>query len=195
MVWAIRQLLQSGRYQVIKQIGGGGFGLTYLAEDQMLHRQVVIKTPNRTFEQEQDYEKFVRRFQWEGQVLAKITHPNVVRVIELFQEAGRPCLVMEYIEGETINECIRRVDYLPEADAIKYFRQLATALQTVHQAGLIHCDIHPGNIMIRHESAPVLIDFGSSKSLLPTTYTVTTTVNSDLAPEVEGHSSRGLRMT
>jgi eukaryotic-like serine/threonine-protein kinase len=69
MVWATGQLLQSGRYQIIRQIGGGGFGLTYLAEDQMLHRQVVIKAPNRTLQRDQDYEKFVRRFQREGQIL------------------------------------------------------------------------------------------------------------------------------
>jgi aminoglycoside phosphotransferase (APT) family kinase protein len=182
MIWANGHLLQSGKYQVIKQIGGGGFGLTYLAADQRLQRKVVIKAPNRTFQQDQDYEKFVRRFQREGEVLDKISHPNIVRVIELFQESGMPCLVMEYVEGETLNQCIRRMGYLPEADAVQYFRQLATALQAVHQVGLIHCDIHPGNIMLRQGTEPILIDFGSTKPLLPMTYTVTTTVNDDYSP-------------
>jgi tRNA A-37 threonylcarbamoyl transferase component Bud32 len=182
MVWATGQLLQSGKYQVIRQIGGGGFGLTYLAEDQILHRQVVIKAPNRTFEQEQDYEKSVRRFQREGQVLAKISHPNVVQVVEFFQEAEIPCLVMEYVEGETLNEYIRLRSYLPQAEAVKSFRQLADALQIVHQVDLIHCDIHPGNIILRHDKEPILIDFGSTKSLKPMTYTVTTTLNESFTP-------------
>jgi serine/threonine protein kinase len=182
MVWAKDQLLQSGKYRIIQQLGGGGFGLTYLAEDRRLQRKVVIKAPNRTFAQEQDYEQFVRRFQREGQVLAKINHSNVVRVIEPFGEAGMPCLVMEYVEGETLNECIRRVGRLPEEEAVRYFRQLATALQTVHKMGLVHCDIHPGNIMLRSGTEPILIDFGSTKSLVPMTYTVTTTVNDAYSP-------------
>jgi predicted Ser/Thr protein kinase len=182
MIWTSGQLLQSGKYQVIQQIGGGGFGLTYLVQDQRLQRKVVIKAPNRIFQQEQDYEKFIRRFKREGQVLAKINHPNVVRVIEFFEEAGMPCLVMEYVEGETLNQCIRRIGYLPESYAVQYFRQLAMALQTVHQAGLIHCDVHPGNIMLQQGTEPVLIDFGSSKSLLPMTYTVTTTINESFTP-------------
>jgi serine/threonine protein kinase len=182
MIWVTGQLLQSGEYQIIEQIGSGGFGLTYLAENQRLNRQVVIKTPNRTFRQEQDYERFVRRFQREGQALAKITHPNVVRVIDLFQEAGMPCLVMEYVAGETLNQCIRRIGHLTEEDAVRYFRQLAAALQIVHQSDLIHCDVHPGNIILKQGQEPTLIDFGSAKSLLPTTFTVTTTFNDDFAP-------------
>jgi Protein kinase domain len=182
MIWDKGQSLQSGKYQIIQQIGGGAFGLTYLAEDQPWQRKVVIKAPNLTFQQDQDYEQFIRRFQREGEALAKIRHQNVVSVIELFQEAGVPCLVMEYVEGETLNQCIRRVSYLPEADAVKYFRQLAAALRTVHQAGLIHCDIHPGNIMLRQGTEPILIDFGSTKSLLPMTYAVTTTINDHYSP-------------
>ena len=93
------QLLQSGNYTIVRRIGGGGFGLTYLATDSFLDRRVVIKTPNDTFQADQDYERYVRRFQREGQTLANIKHPNVVRVIGFFEEAGMPCLVMAYVAG------------------------------------------------------------------------------------------------
>ncbi|MCY6489254.1 serine/threonine protein kinase [Leptolyngbya sp. GGD] len=185
MTWAEGQLLQSGRYRIIRQLGGGGFGLTYLAEDSSLRRQVVIKTPNRIFQRDQEYEKFISRFKSEGQALAKISHPNVVQVIEFFQEQGMPCLVMTYVQGETLNQLIRRREQLPEGEAVQCFRQLATALQFVHQAGLIHCDVHPGNIMLRQAGDPVLIDFGSAKTLQPSTQTVTTTLN-DYAPYEQG---------
>ena len=187
MIWVKGQALQSGKYHIIQQIGGGRFGLTYLAKDMRLQRQVVIKAPNLAFQRDQDYEPFIRRFQREGEVLAKISHPNVVRVIELFKEAGMPCLVMEYVEGETLNECIRRTGKLSEEEAVRYFRQLATALHTVHQFGLIHCDIHPSNIMLQPGAEPILIDFGSTKSLLPMTYTVTTTVNQNYTPYEQGN--------
>jgi serine/threonine protein kinase len=185
MTWAEGQLLQSGKYQIIRQLGGGGFGLTYLAEDPSLRRQVVIKTPNRIFQRDQEYERFVRRFKREGQALARISHPNVVRVVEYFEEQGMPCLVMAYVQGETLNQVIRRRGQLPEGEAVQCFRQLATALQFVHQEGLIHCDVHPGNIMLRQAGDPVLIDFGSAKTLHPSTQTVTTTTN-DFAPYEQG---------
>jgi tRNA A-37 threonylcarbamoyl transferase component Bud32 len=178
--------LQSGKYQIVRQLGGGGFGLTYLAEDSALQRQVVIKTPNRVFQQDQEYQKFINRFQREGQVLAKISHPSVVRVLEYFEEQGMPCLVMDYVQGETLNEYIRRQGPLTQNEALQCFRQLAAALQQIHQADLIHCDIHPGNIILRQVSEPVLIDFGSTKSLQPSTRTVTTTVN-DFVPYEQGH--------
>jgi serine/threonine protein kinase len=179
--------LQSGKYQIVRQLGGGGFGLTYLAEDSALRRQVVIKTPNRVFQQDQEYQKFINRFQREGRALEKISHPSVVRVIEYFEEQGMPCLVMDYVQGETLNEHIRRQGPLTQNEAVQCFRQLAAALQQIHQADLLHCDIHPGNIILRQVSEPILIDFGSTKSLQPSTRTVTTTVN-DFVPYEQGLS-------
>ena len=191
MIWSQGHQLQSGKYRIIRELGRGGFGLTYLAEDWILNRPVVIKAPNRQFQADQEYKKFIRRFQREGQVLAKISHFNVVQVIDFFQEAGVPCLVMAYVDGETLYERIRNQGPLSENEAVEIFRKLATALQTVHQAGLIHCDIHPGNIMLRRQSGePVLIDLGSAKSLQPATFTVTTTVNQNFTPYEQGRQGR-----
>jgi serine/threonine protein kinase len=182
MTWNPGHLLKSGQYEVIRQLGQGGFGLTYLAKDLSLARQVVIKRPNLTFEQDRDYDKFMRRFKREGQVLARVQIPHIVRVIEFTEIDGMPCLVMDFVAGETLSECIRRRGYIPEDEAVKLFQKLASAVEALHQQGIIHCDIHPGNIIVQPNGEPMLIDFGSTKLLHPTTWTVTTTVNKDFGP-------------
>ena len=176
-MWTEGDFLKSGRYQVLDPIGGGGFGLTSLAKDTHLERFVVIKTPNQQFQTDQDYEKFVRRFNREGQALAKINHSNIVQVYDCFDQDGMPCLVMAYVDGETLNERVRNKGKLSPDEAVCCFRKLAGALHHLHQKGLIHCDVHPGNIILQLDDEPVLIDFGSAKMLRPSTFTVTTTLN------------------
>jgi serine/threonine protein kinase len=182
MTWNSGQLLKSGQYEVIRQLGTGGFGLIYLAKDCHMGRQVVIKRPNLSFQEDRDYDKFLRRFKREGLVLAQIKIPNVVKVIDFIQIEDMPCLVIDFVAGETLNECVRRRGYIPEDEALKLFRKLANALGYLHDQGIIHCDIHPGNIIIQPDCEPVLIDFGSTKLLHPMTWTVTTTVNKDFGP-------------
>ncbi|NEO88305.1 MAG: serine/threonine protein kinase [Spirulina sp. SIO3F2] len=181
-MWESGHLLQSGKYQILRRIGGGGYGITYLAEDVELKRQVVIKAPNYTYRAAQDYEKFVQRFKREGQALSKIKHPNVVQVIELDTKSEMPYLVMAYVEGETLSQCIQKQGRLPEAEAVQVFRKLGSVLQELHQRQVIHCDLHPGNVILQPDGEPVLIDFGSAKFLQPSTYTVTTTVNESFTP-------------
>jgi len=188
-MWSKGRQLQSERYKIVHRLGGGGFGLTYLATDSFLNRQVVIKTPNDTFQADQDYERYVRRFKREGQTLANINHPNVVSIFGFFEEAGMPCLVMAYVEGETLHERLRNKGPLTETDAVQIFRKLAAALHAVHQAGIFHCDVHPGNVILQRNQEPVLIDFGSAKNLSPATITVTTTINQSFSP-YEQQSSR-----
>ena len=194
-MWTEGQVLQSGKYQVIRRIGGGGFGLTYLAADAFFDRKVVIKTPNDTFEADQDYERYVRRFQREGQTLAKLKHSNIVSVIGFFKEAGMPCLVMAYVEGITLHERLRGGEPLAENEAVEIFRKLAAALHQVHTAGIFHCDIHPGNIMLQQNGEPVLIDFGSAKLLQPMTVTVTTTINESFSPYEQRNSENRPKAT
>ncbi len=112
MSWNQGHLLKSGQYEVIRLLGSGGFGMTYLAKDLHLERQVVIKRPNLSFEADRDYNKFLRRFKREGQVLAQVQIPNIVRVIEFTEIEGMPCLVMDFVAGETLNECIRRRQFI-----------------------------------------------------------------------------------
>ncbi|MBE9113151.1 serine/threonine protein kinase, partial [Nodosilinea sp. LEGE 07298] len=174
-MWTEGRLLQSGKYKVIKQIGDGASGLTYLAEETFLERKVVIKTPYRLFQADQDYEKFAQRFRREGQALASIEHPNIVQVFEYFFHENMPCLVMAYVVGETLKERVKNKSRLSQDEAIRCFHKLAEAIHSLHRSGLIHCDVHPGNIILRSDGEPVLIDFGSVELLQPGTITVNPT--------------------
>lgn len=181
-MWTEGQILQSGKYRVIRRIGSGGFGLTYLAEDLLSGWKVVIKTPNDSFQADQDYEKNVRRVQREWKALASLKHTNVVGVVGSFEEREMPCLVMTYVKGDTLNKRINKGKPLANNEAIQIFQKLAAALHQVHRVGIFHCDIHPGNIILQLDGEPVLIDFGSAKLFQPSTLTVTTTVNQSYSP-------------
>ena len=161
-MWDVGQLLKAGCYKIVKLIGGGGFGLTYLANDPFLQRQVVIKRPNKNFQSVQGYETFVNRFQQEGQSLAKVSHPNVVPVIEFFYEKEIPCLVLAYVEGETIYQYIQNHGVLSSREVWTLFAKLSHAINLLHKNNVIHCDIHPGNIILQPNIVLILIDFGSS---------------------------------
>jgi tRNA A-37 threonylcarbamoyl transferase component Bud32 len=182
MSWVEGHLLQSAPYLIVKQIGTGVSGQVYLAEDRFLRRQVVIKIPPPDVRIKRDYDKYVRRFQREGDLLHKIKLiPNVVRLIGFFLEGEMPCLVMEYIEGETLSDYIRSKKYISPDKAVVYFQKLAETLEMLHQQSVIHCDIHPGNIILQESGEIVLIDFGSSNLLHPHTMSVTRTSN-DFTP-------------
>ncbi|MGB0562454.1 MAG: serine/threonine protein kinase [Spirulinaceae cyanobacterium] len=181
-MWETGHTIQNGRYRIQRKLGGGGFGITYLAEDVQLGRKVVIKAPNEIYARDQDYEKFIRRFQREGQALAKIKYPNVVQVIDFYDGPGIPYLVMDYVEGKTLSELVRNHGKFSQDEAVQFCRTIAQTLYELHKRGIIHCDLHPGNIILESSGKPVLIDFGSAKFLQPTTFTVTTTVNENYAP-------------
>jgi serine/threonine-protein kinase len=177
MSLSIGQTLQ-GKYVVKKQLGKGGFGLTYLAEHQYLSQDCVLKVPNQELQRDPEYAKFVQKFMQEGQKLAKLAqqrHPHIVRVTDLFEERGLPCLVMDFIAGESLLDRVNRKGALSEVEVVGFILQMADALAVVHREGLVHRDCHPGNIMIlppeRHqpERQAILIDFGIAGEMFPTT--------------------------
>ncbi|WP_445629572.1 serine/threonine protein kinase [Nostoc sp. DSM 114167] len=172
MPWIAGQQLQSGKYVIETVLGQGGFGITYKALHVELNQIVVIKTPNEYLSHDPEYEKYIERFIQEGRILARLSkdpHPHIVGVIDLFREGVTHCLVMDFVEGENLFEAVRRRGALPEAEILPCIRQIGEALSVVHQAGLVHRDAHPGNIMVRRNSKAVLIDFGIAKELLPKT--------------------------
>ena len=176
MVWATGQQLQGGKYVIQGVLGQGGFGITYKARHVSLNHDVVIKTPNEYLQYEPDYHKYVARFIEEAQILARLSrdpHPSIVGVHDLFKEGAIYCLVMNFVEGKNLFELVRRRGAIPEAEAVRYIRQIGEALTLVHQVGLTHRDAHPGNILLRHNGKAVLIDFGIAKELVPSTYTST----------------------
>ncbi|WP_416671687.1 serine/threonine protein kinase [Egbenema bharatensis] len=181
MIWTPGQHLRSGKYEIQDVLGQGGFGITYIArhfplQEPALEESVVIKTPNEHLKHDPDYEKYVQRFIKEGQTLAWLSqesHPHIVRFWDFFEEEGIPCLVMDFVPGENLFQLVRQRGALPEDEIVPYIRQIGEALSTIHEAGLVHRDAHPGNIIIRPHGKAVLIDFGIAKELVPSTQSST----------------------
>lgn len=159
-----KPLKQRPQYVVETEIGEGGFGVTYKAKHQDLNFPVVIKTPNSRLCRDANYPRFVEGFRKEGRTLAKISqnhHPNIVRIIDFFEEDNLPCLVMDFVKGENLYYLVQDKGILSEKIAIDYIKQIADALSMCHQNGIIHRDAHPGNMILRESSnTVVLIDFG-----------------------------------
>ncbi|NEP11655.1 MAG: serine/threonine protein kinase [Symploca sp. SIO2C1] len=163
MVWVAGEPLQGGEYIIENKLGEGGFGITYKALYVPLNQPVVIKTLNESLQNDPEYPKYVQRFINEGQRVAKLSanpHPSIVRISNLFEENGLPCLVMDFIEGESLFDIVQRRKALPENEALEYILQIGSALSVVHKAGLVHRDAHPNNIMLQSNGRAVLIDFG-----------------------------------
>ncbi|MBI1241968.1 serine/threonine-protein kinase [Umezakia ovalisporum] len=157
--------LQDGKYTLIQEIGRGGFGITFKATHNYLGQEVVMKTINEKLRQHPDFAKFERQFQDEARRLATCIHPHIVRVSDFFIENGLPYMVMEYVRGDTLGEAfVLPAIPLPEPTAIHYIRQIGSALQVIHNNGLLHRDIKPDNIILRKGSQEVvLIDFGIAR--------------------------------
>ena len=192
MFWGEGQLIHNGKYRIETYLGGGGFAVTYQAIHTKLNRRVVIKTPNRNVEKDPDYPKYVQRFIKEGRLLAKVCdfpHPHIVQVFDFFEaeEDGRPCLEMQYIPGMSLWKFVQQEGRLPEAQAVKYIRQIGSALVEVHKKGILHLDVTPPNIMLNFESGmsngkAVLIDFGIAADMSPPSSLSRTFGNKAFAP-------------
>ena len=186
-------------WYVIKEIlGRGGFGITYLAQDTNLNRNVAIKEylpVEFSFrdstdsvnpmdpKDEQHFKWGLERFIVEAQTLAKFEHPNIVRVISVFEENNTGYMVMSYEYGIELQSTIQNGKTLPEQELLKIVFPLLDGLEMIHDAGFIHRDIKPQNILIRPDGTPVLIDFGSARqSLGQKTKTLTSLVSPGYAP-------------
>ncbi|MEA5579148.1 serine/threonine-protein kinase [Anabaena sp. UHCC 0451] len=159
-----KALKKRPQYIIETEIGVGGFGVTYKAKHQDLNFPIVIKTPNSRLCRDANYPKFVEGFRKEGRRLAHITqfhHPNIVRIIDFFEEDNLPCLVMDFVKGENLYHLVQDKGILSESTAIDYIKQIADALSICHHNSIIHRDAHPGNMILRENSNTViLIDFG-----------------------------------
>ncbi|NEQ67568.1 MAG: serine/threonine protein kinase [Symploca sp. SIO2D2] len=169
------QPLQGGNYTIKDKLpdGGGGFGITYLAEDRD-GRELVIKTLNSTLLSSDD-KKFEDDFWDEAKRLRKFRHKHIVQFENFFTEKlcnkTLCCMVMEYIEGQTIDDYVEKSGILSEAEALLYTHQIGEALTVVHREGLLHRDVKPRNIMLRFAAdnnfEAVLIDFGIAREFQP----------------------------
>ncbi len=146
-------------YKILSQLSAGGMGAVYLAEDQKLNRKVAIKAL--TPEWAADPDRY-RRFRWEAQVLAKLNHPNIVTIYAIEEEEGSHFLIMELVEGKTLDQLIPSVGMSPE-EVFRIAIPLADALAAAHERGIIHRDLKPGNVMVTDDGRVKVLDFGLAK--------------------------------
>jgi formylglycine-generating enzyme required for sulfatase activity len=152
---------QLGRYRILSKLGQGGMGAVYLAEDTLLSRRVAVKVPHFTPD---DGPGVVERFHREARAAAAIDHPHLCPVHDFGEVGGVHFLVMPYIEGMPLSRLIGADNPWPPARAAALVRQLALAVEALHQRGLIHRDLKPSNVLIRPDGSPVLMDFGLARS-------------------------------
>ncbi|MGM3307950.1 serine/threonine protein kinase [Anabaena sp. WFMT] len=193
MAWLSGQQLQDGKYTIEKELGEGGFGITYLARDNH-GNLVVIKTLNNTVQKRSDFAKFQQDFLNEAIKLAKCSHPHIVQIYEVISEDSLWCMVMEYIDGEDLGSLVENQGVLSEDVALMYIQQIGEALTVVHNHGLLHRDIKPQNIMLRSgKSEAVLIDFGIAREFTPNLTKTHTKILSDGFAPIEQYDARAKR--
>ena len=152
----------NGRYRLDAQIGAGGMSTVYRAFDAMLERQVAIKLMHREIASDSDQ---LERFRREARSVAQLSHPHIVGVIDAGEDDGRPYIVFEYVEGETLKDRIRRMGRLPIDEAVAYAIEIARALGAAHARGIVHRDVKPQNVLIDEEGTAKVTDFGIARSL------------------------------
>src|SRR5213083_3587829 len=130
--------LLSGRYRLDAQIGTGGMSTVYRAFDTVLERQVAIKLLHREIAADSDQ---LERFRREARAVAQLSHPHIVGVIDAGEDEGRPYIVFEFVEGETLKDRIRRMGRLPIDEAIAYAIEIARALGCAHAHNIVHRDV------------------------------------------------------
>ena len=193
--------LQEGKYRIETVLGQGGFGITYLATQKIVVKGAIgeleteIKVAIKEFfmkdvcnrDSHTSYitipsvgskemvERFRQKFIKEAQNISRLKHPNIVKVLDVFEENGTAYYVMEYIPGGSLQQYLSENAPLQETEVLYYIRKIAGALDYIHEQHMIHLDIKPGNILRRDNEEPVIIDFGLSKQYDEWGYQTSTT--------------------
>jgi len=149
------------RYHVVEQLGKGGMAYVYKAYDDRLDRNVALKVI--IMNEQEDMTKFFKRFEREAKALAKLSHPNIVKIHDYGEYNGAPYLVMEYLEGGTLK--LKLGKPIPHNEAARLLTPIAQALDYAHGLNIIHRDVKPANIMLTKTGLPMLTDFGIAKIL------------------------------
>ena len=134
----------------------------YRALDETLERQVAVKLMNREVASDSDQ---LERFRREARAVAQLSHPHIVGVIDAGEDDGRPYIVFEYVEGETLKDRIRRLGRLPIPEAVAYAIEIARALGAAHARHIVHRDVKPQNVLIDQEGSAKVTDFGIARTL------------------------------
>lgn len=194
-------------YRIERVLGQGGFGITYLATDIKLMRQVALKEyyPReyavrdgtlkiRATDNPEDREIFewgLTRFLEEAQLLARFEHPNIIAVRRFFEANGTAYLVMDYSDGKPLDEIIKARGPINEKQLERILYPLLAGLEQVHRTGFLHRDIKPANLYIRDDGSPVLLDFGAARRATPEHNQGVTTLVADGYSPVEQYDANG----
>lgn len=163
--------LLAGRYQVVRQLGTGGMGSVWLAEDRQLDNKLfaikmlppILVSNKRAYRQLKD----------EALVAMRLVHPNIVQIRAFEENNGNPFLVMDYIEGLTLDDYLADKGKLTEDETVRLLKPIASALDYAHGEGVVHRDVKPANIMIRKDGHPYILDFGIAREIQETMTRVT----------------------
>jgi eukaryotic-like serine/threonine-protein kinase len=180
--------LIAGRYRLIARLGGGGMGVVWRAKDETLGRTVAVKELLiRPAEGGMRADEAVRRAMREARIAASLHHPNVIGVYDVVEYEGRPWLVMEYLASRSLAEALADGAILPVRETARIGMRVAAALTAAHNAGIVHRDVKPGNVLLSDDGAVKITDFGISRAMGDTTVTGTGVLLgtfSYMAPEV-----------
>src|SRR5438309_1562153 len=152
----------NGRYRLESRVGAGGMSTVYCALDETLQRTVAIKLMHREIASDSEE---LERFRREARAVAQLSHPHIVCVIDAGEDDGRPYIVFECIDGETLKERIRRQGRLPIPEAVAYAIEIARALGAAHARHIVHRDVKPQNVLIDEEGSAKVTDFGIARTL------------------------------
>ncbi len=172
-----------GEYTIIRKLGQGGFGITYLARDNNNNCDVVIKEnlpsvfafrsdtclsvrPHSEGEPEDNYRWALQRFCDEAQTINRLSHPNIVKVLRAFKALGTAYYVMPYVKGESLSNIYKTSAQVTGEWLLTILKPILSALSYLHSQGVMHRDLKPANILIKDEETPILIDFGAARSYI-----------------------------
>ena len=197
---------QLNEYRIERVIGSGGFGITYRARDTQLDKVVAIKEylpnefavrtdattvrPKSTTDQD-DYQWGLTRFLDEARTLARFEHPHLNHVHRYFEDNNTAYLVLDYIEGETLSDLLKREGQLDSTRLQRLVAELLSGLDEVHSAGYVHRDVKPSNIMVRANGSSVLLDFGAARQVLGQRSKSLTAVYTSCYAPIEQRSGKG----
>ena len=175
--------LEMGKFRILRKLGQGGFGITYLAENTETAEQVVIKENLPTFcalrdrttlsvfptnpdDEQNEFAQYLTRFVDEAKLLAQLNHPNIVKILEAFEALGTAYYVMPWIGGQELQKAAPIAPELTEEWLRPILRALLGALEYLHSKNIYHRDVKPANILLTEDASPILIDFGTARAII-----------------------------
>ncbi len=159
-----------GRYQLVERVAIGGMGEVWRAHDDVLGRDVAVKAINASYAEDRS---FLERFRAEARHTAALSHPGIANVYDYGEEGGTAYLVMELVDGEPLSALLDREGRLPAGTTMDIVGQAAMALQAAHDAGMVHRDVKPGNLIVRPDGVVKITDFGIARAADAVPLTIT----------------------